>query len=125
MPQGKGTYGKQVGRPPESQDEDFRKYPHGGLLKGKSHAEGGVKIEAEGGEIIMNTSKNGAADKHEDGLLALNDNPDDYEIIRKDELAARGGLVEKNSVNRSTLDMVEYINKHGDLPMSDARKRRT
>ena len=40
-------------------------------------------------------------------------------------IEAEGGefIVKKNSVNRSTLDMLEYINRHGDLPMSDARKR--
>ena len=56
----------------------------GGTLVGDSHEEGGIPIEAEGGEFI----------------------------IRKD------------SVNQNTLDTLEYINKHGDLPMSDARNRR-
>ena len=45
MPKGKGTYGKQVGRPP-------KKYPTGGMIKGKSHEEGGVLLEAEGNEFI-------------------------------------------------------------------------
>ena len=57
----------------------------GGTLNGPSHDNGGIPIEAEGGEYI----------------------------------------IKKDSVNRSTLDMLEYINKHGDLPMSDARKRRS
>tara|TARA_R100000808_G_scaffold24371_1_gene56021 strand:+ start:35 stop:235 length:201 start_codon:yes stop_codon:yes gene_type:complete len=61
----------------------YKKYPFGGLLDGAPHSEGGIPIEAEGGEFI----------------------------IRKD------------SVNRSTLDILEYINEHGDLPMSDARNR--
>ena len=34
-------------------------------------------------------------------------------------------IIKKDSVNRSTIDMLEYVNKHGDLPMSDARKRRS
>ena len=55
----------------------------GGFLDGLPHEEGGIPIEAEGGEFM----------------------------IRKD------------SVNRSTLDMLEYINEHGDLPWSDARNR--
>ena len=55
----------------------------GGLLNGASHAEGGIPIEAEGGEFI----------------------------------------IQRDSVNGSTLDMLEYINEHGDLPMSDARNR--
>ena len=61
-----------------------KKYPTGGKLNGASHEEGGIPIEAEGGEFI----------------------------------------IKNNSVNDSTLDMLEYINEHGDLPMSDARKRR-
>ena len=61
-----------------------RKALNGGTLNGPSHDNGGIPIEAEGGEFV----------------------------------------IKKDSVNRSTLDMLEYINKHGDLPMSDARKRR-
>ena len=62
---------------------NFKKYPMGGLLNGDPHDEGGIPIEAEGGEFI----------------------------------------IKKDSVNRSTLDMLEYINEHGDVPMSDARNR--
>ena len=61
----------------------WEKYLHGGFLSGVSHEEGGIPIEAEGGEFI----------------------------------------IKKDSVNRSTLDTLEYINKYGDLPMSDARNR--
>ena len=41
-------------------------------------------------------------------------------------IEAEGGefLIKRNSVNNSTLDMLEYINEHGDLPFSDARNRR-
>ena len=40
-------------------------------------------------------------------------------------IEAEGGefIIKKDSVNRSTIDMLEYVNKHGDLPMSDARNR--
>ena len=31
-----------------------KKYPHGGNIKGPSHNNGGVIIEAEGGEYIIN-----------------------------------------------------------------------
>ena len=61
-----------------------RNFLNGGTLNGPSHDNGGIPIEAEGGEFI----------------------------------------IKKDSVNRSTLDTLEYINKHGDLPLSDARKRR-
>ena len=42
-------------------------------------------------------------------------------------IEAEGGefIIKRDSVNSSTLDMLEYVNKHGDLPMSDARKRRS
>ena len=61
-----------------------RKYVNGGTLNGPSHDNGGIPIEAEGGEFI----------------------------------------IKRDSVNGSTLDMLEYINKHGDVPLSDARNRR-
>ena len=40
-------------------------------------------------------------------------------------IEAEGGefIIKKDSVNRSTIDMLEYVNQHGDLPMSDARNR--
>jgi len=62
----------------------YNQYPEGGTLDGPSHDNGGIPIEAEGGEFI----------------------------------------IKRDSVNGSTLDMLEYINKHGDVPMSDARNRR-
>ena len=62
-----------------------RNFVNGGTLNGPSHDNGGIPIEAEGGEFI----------------------------------------IKRDSVNRSTLDMLEYINKHGNVPMSNARKRRS
>ena len=40
-------------------------------------------------------------------------------------IEAEGGefIIKRDSVNRSTIDILEYINEHGDLPMSDARNR--
>jgi len=63
--------------------KNFKKYPGGGSLEGNSHAQGGIPIEAEGGEFI----------------------------------------IKKDSVNPSTLSILEYINEHGDLPLMDARDR--
>ena len=42
------------------------------------------------------------------------------------QIEAEGGeyIIKKDSVNRSTIDVLEYINKHGDIPLSDARNRR-
>ena len=76
MPEGKGTYGSKVGRPP-------KKYPTGGMLNGAPHEGGGIPFEAEGGEFI----------------------------------------IKRDSVNAGTLDTLEYINRHGDLPLFDARNR--
>ena len=64
-------------------NKNFKKYPGGGALEGVSHAQGGIPIEAEGGEFI----------------------------------------IKKDSVNPSTLSILEYINEHGDLPLMDARDR--
>ena len=40
-------------------------------------------------------------------------------------IEAEGGeyIIKKDSVNKGTIDILEYINKHGDVPMSDARNR--
>ena len=76
----------------------------GGKLNGPSHEEGGIPIEVEGGEFIVNISKNGAAKKHKDGLVALNDNPDNYEIVEKNSKLPKGN---------------DY-----DFPAIDARKRK-
>ena len=97
-----------------------RKAQDGGLIKGRSHEEGGELIEVEGNEVVVNDSINGAATMHEDGLLALNENPEDYMIM---PVAKAGGKIEKNAINRSAIDMSEYIKEHGDIGISDARNR--
>ena len=40
-------------------------------------------------------------------------------------IEAEGGefIIKTDSVNPSTLSMLEYINEHGDLPLMDARDR--
>ena len=58
---------------------------HGGKMIGPSHKDGGINIEVEGEEIVINKSKNNAAGIHEKELLALNNNPDDYVIVNKNE----------------------------------------
>ena len=81
MPQGKGTYGRQVGRPPKK----LKKYPVGGMIKGNSHEEGGVVLEAEGGEFI--TSVEATEILGADKLDAANENPEDYAIVPKDQIS--------------------------------------
>ena len=105
---------------PFKSEKQREKKQDGGLIKGRSHDEGGEVIEVEGNEVVINDSVNNAAGIHEKGLLALNENPENYMII---PVARAGGKIEKNNINRSMIDMLEYINKHGDLPMSDARNR--
>ena len=41
------------------------------------------------------------------------------------DINVEGGeyIIKKDSVNRGTLDTLKYINQHGDIPLSDARKR--
>ena len=62
------------------------KMENGGLMNGPSHDDGGIDIEVEGGEIVINKSINNAAGKHEKKLLNLNNNPDDYVIVKKSKI---------------------------------------
>ena len=66
-----------------------KKYQKGGKFKGPSHEDGGIRIEVEGDEIVINSTKNKAAIKHEEGLLALNENPDEWEIVPKKDARKR------------------------------------
>ena len=59
------------------------------LMKGASHKKGGIPIEVEGGEIVINKTENNAAGKHEKDLLALNKEPDKFEITRKTDARKR------------------------------------
>ena len=65
----------------------------GGKLFGPSHDKGGIPIEVEGGEIIINKTENNAAGKHEDKLLALNKNPDAWEIVPTKDARKRGKVI--------------------------------
>ena len=74
-----------------------KKYQDGGLLKGKSHAEGGIPILAEGEEIMINKTMNNAAGIHQDELLALNESPEDYMIVPKDEFPVSNAMERSES----------------------------
>ena len=86
---------------PKKQRKRMKKYNVGGLLEGPSHEEGGIPVLAEGGEVIVNDSINNAASKHEEELLALNENPDDYMIVPvsdardRNQIFREGGKVKK------------------------------
>ena len=69
----------QPGNPFDIMDKE--NYQRGGKMNGPSHEDGGIPIEVEGGEVIINKTKNNAAGKHEKDLLALNKNPDNYKIV--------------------------------------------
>ena len=58
-----------------------KKYEKGGKMIGPLHEDGGITINVEGGEFMINESVNGAATKHSKGLKNLNKNPDDYAIV--------------------------------------------
>ena len=86
---------------PKKQRKRMKKYNVGGLLEGPSHEQGGIPILAEGGEVIVNDAVNNAASKHEEGLLALNENPDDYMIIDardRNQILREGGKVKNKGV---------------------------
>ena len=79
----------------------MKKYNVGGLLEGPSHEQGCIPILAEGGEVIVNDAVNNAASKHEEGLLALNENPDDYMIVDardRNQIFREGGKVKNKGV---------------------------
>ena len=65
----------------------------GGKLFGPSHKNGGIDINVEGEEIIINKTENNAAGKHEDKLLALNKNPDAWEIVPTKDARKRGKVI--------------------------------
>jgi hypothetical protein len=62
-----------------------KKYQKGGKMIGPSHDNGGIDINVEGEEIVINKTKNNAAGIHEKELLALNESPNDYAIVKKSE----------------------------------------
>ena len=66
-----------------------KKYQKGGKFKGAMHEKGGIPIEVEGGEIVINSTVNQAAIEHEDELLALNENPNEWEIVPKNDARKR------------------------------------
>ena len=100
----KGTYGNGDGQDASHNNGEITGFLDSSNNKGKKEKRRlkGSKRAQDGGFL------NGAP--HEDGCIPIE---------------AEGGefIIKKDSVNRSTLDMLEYINEHGDLPMSDARNR--
>ena len=110
----KGTYGNGDGQDASHNDGKITGFENSSNNKGKKEKSrlkgskrnfeiGGYNEYPEGGTL------NGPA--HESGGIPIE---------------AEGGefIIKRDSVNGSTLDMLEYINQHGDLPLSDARNRR-
>tara|TARA_R110002153_G_scaffold81222_2_gene205960 strand:- start:8577 stop:8792 length:216 start_codon:yes stop_codon:yes gene_type:complete len=68
-------------------NKNFKKFPMGGNLEGESHAQGGIPIEAEGGEfIIKKDSVNPATMSmieyiNEHGDLPINDARNRKEVL--------------------------------------------
>ena len=110
----KGTYGNNDGLDATHKDgkiSGFKKSSKNKGKKEKSRLKGSERNFEMGGynRYPQGGTLNGPT--HESGGIPIE---------------AEGGefIIKKDSVNRSTIDALEYINEHGDLPMSDARKRR-
>ena len=102
----KGTYGNDDNLDATHEDGEISGFEKSSSNKGKkekSRLKGSKRNFLNGGTL------NGPS--HEAGGIPIE---------------AEGGefIIKRDSVNASTLDALEYINQHGDLPMSDARKRR-
>ena len=92
--------------------------------KDLSHKEGGVIYEDEGtnrGRKEKSRLKGSKRKKYKEGGKLNGPSHKKGGI----NINVEGGeyIIKKDSVNASTLDALEYINEHGDLPMSDARNR--
>ena len=103
----KGTYGNGDGQDATHKSGKISGFEQSGTNKGKkekSRLKGSKRNFVNGGTL------NGPS--HEGGGIPIE---------------AEGGefIIKRDSVNASTLDTLEYINKHGDLPLSDARNRRS
>ena len=113
----KGTYGNGDGKDASHNNGKITGFENSSENKGKkekSRLEGSERKEFEMGGYNMKEYEGGTlvGNPHEKGGIPIE---------------AEGGefIIKRDSVNGSTLDMLEYINKHGDLPMSDARNRRS
>ena len=103
----KGTYGNGDGQDATHKSGNISGFEKSSTNKGKkekSRLKGSKRNFVNGGTL------NGPS--HEGGGIPIE---------------AEGGefIIKRDSVNASTLDTLEYINKHGDLPLSDARNRRS
>ena len=111
----KGTYGNGDGKDASHNDGKITGFENSSNNKGKkekSRLKGSKRNYEIGGynEYPAGGTLNGPA--HESGGIPIE---------------AEGGefIIKRDSVNGSTLDKLEYINQHGDLPLSDARNRRS
>ena len=119
---------------PKVGDKEF-KYDKAGIAAAKKEKGGKVKGSKKDLKNIVGELENASKmhlgqskriDKH---LKSMNkggklEGPSHKEGGIPIEVEGGEYIIKKDSVNQSTIDTLEYINKHGDLPMSDARKRR-
>ena len=103
----KGTYGNGDGQDATHKSGEISGFENSSKNKGKkekSRLKGSNRKEAQQGGVLNGPS-------HDAGGIPID---------------AEGGefIIKRDSVNSSTLDMLEYVNKHGDLPMSNAKNRR-
>ena len=103
----RGTYGNGDNLDATHKGNEISGFERSSSNKGKkekSRLKGSKRKEAQQGGVLNGPS-------HDAGGIPIE---------------AEGGefIIKKDSVNSSTLDMLEYVNKHGDLPMSNAKDRR-
>ena len=111
----KGTYGNGDGLDATHKDGKISGFKESGKNKGKkekSRLKGSKRKKYEMGGYNMNEYEGGTlvGNTHEAGGIPIE---------------AEGGefIIKRDSVNAGTLDTLEYINRYGDLPLSDARDR--
>ena len=119
----KGTYGNGDGLDASHKDGKITGFEKSSINKGRaedSRLKGSEREDFEMGGYNMEKYNGGTLIGDPHGVDSDGDGQSGIPI------EAEGGefIIKKDSVNRSTLDMLEYVNKHGDLPMGDARKRR-
>ena len=82
---------------------DYKKMASGGFVEGKSHEEGGVLVNLEGGEMVMNPA---AVRENRAALEAMNKG----EIKRTSRLGEQGGLTVAPTTSPSSITPEQKLN---------------
>jgi len=110
----KGTYGNGDGQDASHSDGKITGFEDSSENKGRKEKSRlkGSKRNFEIGGYNMNEYEGGTlvGNSHEAGGIPIEAEGGEY-------------IITKDSVNRGTIEMLEYINEHGNLPLFDARNR--